>query len=96
MPGYKTKSTLFKEIGTNFFFKCSKKVKDTVYLSCHAKMCPAKLIISKEGKKKRGFHNHVAADTHFEKELVFVDQCKQRALKTTDSLRHIFDSEIEK
>ena len=96
MPGQKSHSTLYKEIGTSYYFRLSKRIDKKMYMQCSAKKCPARMTLMPGCKKRNGAHNHVAADADFENKLKFMDNCKKRAFNSSESFRDIFDSEMDK
>ena len=92
-PGKRSNGSYYKDIGTNYFFKISRKRGEKLYLKCIEAGCSAKLNMDLNSKVRRSYHNH-DLNPEIERELEFVNRCKKRASETVLSFREIFDSEI--
>ena len=93
--GIKSKSKLYHEVGTNYFYKKNKISSGKYYLNCHLQGCNAKLIVMDTGKTLKGSHNHLAS-TEMGNEILFLGRIKKRCEETTEGLRNIYDSEMSK
>ena len=96
MIGIRLGSTMYKEKGTNFYFKLCKKVNLKMYMNCCAAKCPAKLTLTPDFKRNIGAHNHAPQHNTYDRELKFANRCKQRAQVSTESYREIYESEKAK
>ena len=93
IPGKRVDATLYKEIETNYIFKKNRKRGDITYFTCWENGCNAKLIISSNSKKQKGFHNHELIQEK-EKNLKFIHNCKKRAEESVIGFREIYEQEI--
>ena len=58
IPGRRAGSTAYKEIGTEFTYKLTRKKGEKLYLSCTVKWCPGRAVVTPMSLNRRKKHTH--------------------------------------